>query len=492
MRRDFTPLPPINTDKDHHMRPLPTLLTLAAAAAFGGFAATAIRSGVDASAHAEPTAATAIPSVAALPVSVDGQLMPSLAPMLQRVTPSVVSVHSKQRIRNPFADNPVFRRMYPNVPLERFNESLGSGVIVDAQRGYVLTNHHVIEGAAEVSVTLSDGRTLKADFVGSDADTDVALMRIPVQDLRAIPLANSGNLQVGDFVVAVGNPFGVGQTVTSGIVSAVGRSNLPGVGFQNFIQTDASINPGNSGGALVNLKGELVGINTASFNPQGSMAGNIGLGFAIPANMASDIMRQLASGGAVRRGTLGIDTQDVGARIQACPGLDATRGAAVTRVYPGSAAAAGGLQLCDVIVAANDQRIDNSDTLRNFQGLQAADARVTLDVIRAGRPLQLMTGLREQPRAFVGNQLDPRLAGATFADLPEATRRVGGVGVVVEKVERNSRAAQNNLRENDLIIASSSGAFRDLPSFRASFSRQPAQLILRVQRGNRAGELLMQ
>jgi len=326
-------------DNHTRMRPFPTLLTLAAAAAFGGLAATAIRDGVDASAHAEPQAAAAIPGVAALPAAVDGQLMPSLAPMLQRVTPSVVSVHSKQRIRNPYADNPIFRRMYPNIPLERFNESLGSGVIVDAQRGYVLTNHHVIEGATEVSVTLADGRTLKAEFVGSDADTDVALMRIPVQNLdglslRALPLANSGALQVGDFVVAVGNPFGVGQTVTSGIVSAVGRSNLPGVGFQNFIQTDASINPGNSGGALVNLKGELVGINTASFNPQGSGAGNIGLGFAIPANLAGDIMRQLVATGEVRRGTLGIETEDVDARDASRLGLGGRQahGAKVTRV----------------------------------------------------------------------------------------------------------------------------------------------------------------
>src|SRR5690606_34285111 len=200
---------------------------------------------------AEPVAA--VPMATALPAMVDGQAMPSLAPMLRRVTPAVVSVHSRQRVRinNPFANDPFFRRMFPNVPDERINESLGSGVIVDAARGYVLTNHHVIEGADEVSVTLSDGRTLTAEFVGSDADTDVALMRIPVpgdgQPLQAIQLADSGALQVGDFVVAVGNPFGVGQTVTSGIVSAVGRSNVPGVGFQNFIQTDASINPGNSG-----------------------------------------------------------------------------------------------------------------------------------------------------------------------------------------------------------------------------------------------------
>ena len=476
------------------MRPLPTLLTLALAAAFGGLAATALRDGVvDAPARAEPApnGATAIPGVAALPAAVDGQMMPSLAPMLQRVTPSVVSVHSKQRIRNPFADNPFFRRMYPNVPTERFNESLGSGVIVDAQRGWVLTNHHVIEGADDVSVTLADGRTLKAEFVGSDADTDVALMRIPAQNLNAIPLANSGALNVGDFVVAVGNPFGVGQTVTSGIVSAVGRSNLPGVGFQNFIQTDASINPGNSGGALVNLRGELVGINTASFNPQGSAAGNIGLGFAIPANMAGDIMRQLASTGAVRRGTLGIETQDVTDRIAGSLGVSQARGAVVTRVYAGSAAAAGGLQVGDVIVAANDQRIDNSDALRNFQGLQAADARVTLDVVRNGRELQLVTGLREQPRAFIGNQLDPRLSGATFAEVPEAARRAGLTAVIVETVAptaarpRTPARTGPDHRQQQRIV--------QRPAiFRATFSRQPAELILRVRRGNRAGDLLMQ
>src|SRR5690606_21058072 len=186
------------------------------------------------------------------------------------------SVHTKQRVRvSPFGNDPFFRRMFPELTQERINESLGSGVIVDAARGYVLTNHHVIEGADDVSVTLYDGRTFKAEFIGSDPDTDVALMRIPADDLTAIPLANGNDLQVGDFVVAVGNPFGFTQTVTSGIVSAVGRSNLPGIGFQNFIQTDASINPGNSGGALVNLRGELVGINTASFNRYGSDAGNI-------------------------------------------------------------------------------------------------------------------------------------------------------------------------------------------------------------------------
>src|SRR5690606_23029278 len=199
---------------------------------------------------------------------------------------------------------------------ERIRQSLGSGVIVDATQGYVLTNHHVIEGADAVSVTLADGRTVEAEFLGSDRETDVALMRIPAEGLAAIRFADSSTLRVGDFVVAVGNPFGIGQTVTSGIVSAVGRTGLRGLGFQDFIQTDASINPGNSGGALVNLDGELVGINTASFNPRGSMAGNIGLGFAIPTNLARNIMQQLlANDGVVRRGTLGLEAQPVDAQL---------------------------------------------------------------------------------------------------------------------------------------------------------------------------------
>lgn len=476
------------------MRPLPTLLALTAAAAFGGFAATALRDGLETPAQAAPAPSVpiaSVPAVAALPTAVDGQALPSLAPMLQRVTPSVVSVHSKQRVRvSPFGNDPMFRRMFPELSQERVRESLGSGVIVDAQRGYVLTNHHVIEGADDVSVTLADGRTLKADFVGSDADTDVALMKIPAQNLQAMPLADSNALRVGDFVVAVGNPFGVGQTVTSGIVSAVGRSNLPGVGFQNFIQTDASINPGNSGGALVNLKGELVGINTASFNPQGSMAGNIGLGFAIPTNLAVSIKDQLlANNGQVRRGTVGVETQDVTERLAQGLGLSEARGAAVTRVYPNSAAAKAGLQVGDVILAANGQRIDDSESWRNFQGLQTLNSQLTLDVSRDGKPLKLTTGLSETRRD--GQSLDARLAGANFAELPESLRRQGWNGVLVTEVAKGSRAALSGLRANDVILQASSGRFTDLTSFRASFDRPPEQLVLQIVRGRTQGQLVM-
>ncbi|ALN63914.1 protease Do family protein [Lysobacter antibioticus] len=478
------------------MRPLPTLLTLALAAAFGGFAATAIREGLQTPAEASPAAAALpLPIAGALPASVGGQPVPSLAPMLQRVTPAVVSVHTKQtvRIRNPFANDPFFRRMFPNIPQERINESLGSGVIIDAKNGYVLTNHHVIEGADEVSVTLADGRTIKADFVGSDPDTDIALMRVPAQNLSAISLADSDALRVGDFVVAVGNPFGIGQTVTSGIVSAVGRSGLRGLGYQNFIQTDASINPGNSGGALVNLNGELIGINTASFNPQGSMAGNIGLGFAIPANLARNIKDQLiANNGVVRRGSLGLESQDVTPQLAAGLKLGEPRGALVSRVFAGSAAAAAGLKPGDVILTANGQRVDGRDALRNFEGLQAIGSKIALEVLRDGQPLQLSASLREQAKAVAGADLDARLGGATFAELPERLRQSGFSGVVVESVARGSRAEKNDLRKDDVIVAATSGQFDDLPGFRASFTRAPAQLVLRIVRGNRRGDLQMQ
>ncbi|KGM53173.1 heat-shock protein [Lysobacter daejeonensis GH1-9] len=469
-----------------------TLLALSLAAAFGGFAATAIREGLRTPAQAEPLPAASTPMTAALPAAVGNQTLPSLAPMLARVTPAVVSVHTKQRVRvSPFGSDPIFRRMFPELTQERINESLGSGVIVDAQRGLVLTNHHVIEGADAVSVTLADGRTLKADFIGSDADTDIAVMRIAADKLQALPLGDSNALRVGDFVVAVGNPFGIGQTVTSGIVSAVGRSGLRGLGFQNFIQTDASINPGNSGGALVNLNGELVGINTASFNPRGSMAGNIGLSFAIPTSLVRNVMNQLVATGEVRRGTLGLETQDLDARLAASLGVTDPRGAVVTRVFGGSAAATAGLRAGDVITAANGERVDGRDALRNFEGLQAVGSRVTLDVLRDGKPLKLTTTLREQPRALTGADLDERLAGATFAELPERLRQAGEQGVLVEAVARGSRAAQNGLQAGDRIVAASTGEFDDLPGFRAGFTRPPAQLVLRVVRGNQRGDLPM-
>jgi serine protease Do len=473
------------------MRPFPTLLTLALAAAFGGFTATAIDAHLDN--RAEAASAALLPATSALPASVAGQPVASLAPMLERAMPAVVSVNTKQvvRVRNPFFDDPFFRRLFPQVPQERINESLGSGVIIDAAKGYVLTNHHVIEDADDVQVTLADGRTVKAEFLGSDRDTDIALIRIPADKLTALPLGDSDQLRVGDFVVAIGNPFGFSQTVTSGIVSAVGRSGIRGLGYQNFIQTDASINPGNSGGALVNLAGQLVGINTASFNPQGSMAGNIGLGLAIPSNLARDVVEQLITTGVVVRGTLGIETQNLSAQIARGLGLDEVRGALVTRVLVGSGAAAAGLKAGDVITAINGQRVDSAQALHNYEGLQPVGRTVELEVRRDGKPLQLQATLKEQPRAIAGDTLDPRLAGATFVDLPESARQSGLSGVQVSEVARGSRAAQSGLAGGDIVLAATSGEFVDLASWRASFSPRPPQLVLRILRGNTQGQLPM-
>ena len=474
------------------MRPLPTLLTLALAAAFGGFVASAINVHLDNRAEAAPVS-LAIPATAALPASVAGQAVPSLAPMLDRAMPAVVSVNTKQvvRVRNPYFNDPFFRRLFPEVPQERINESLGSGVIIDASAGLVLTNHHVIDNADDVQVTLADGRTVKAEFIGSDRDTDIALIRIPADKLTALPLGNSDQLRVGDFVVAIGNPFGFSQTVTSGIVSAVGRSGIRGLGYQNFIQTDASINPGNSGGALVNLQGQLVGINTASFNPQGSMAGNIGLGLAIPSNLARDVVDQLVKHGVVVRGTLGVEAQNLTQQIAQGLGLNEARGALVTRVLAGSGAAAAGLRPGDVVVSANGQRVDSAQALHNIEGLAPVGSTLTLDIRRDGKAQQLKATLKEQARAVSGDTLDPRLAGATFVDLPESLRQAGISGVQVSEVKRGSRAASSGLAAGDVITETTAGEFADLASWRANFQQRPPQLVLRIVRGNTPGVLVM-
>jgi serine protease DegQ len=480
------------------MRPLPTLLALTLAAGFGGFAAVGLRDTFDQPAHANPPAAAVPLGAAALPAAVNGSPVPSLAPMLQQVTPAVVSVYSRHTVRvasplGPFGNDPFFRRIFgiPDMPRERVERALGSGVIIDARNGYVLTNHHVVENADGVSVALSDGRTVEAEFIGSDPDTDVAVIRIKADGLTAIPLANSDSLQVGDFVVAVGNPYGLGQTVTSGIVSAVGRSGIPVAGFQNFIQTDASINPGNSGGPLLNLQGQLVGINTASFNPSGSMAGNIGLGFAIPINLAANIKDQLVSVGEVRRGTLGVETQNVDERLAKALGLDQPRGALITRVYPKSAAEAAGLQSGDVVLSANGQRVDNAAALHNFEGLQGVGAKVSLELRRDGKPLTLSATLKEQARSVDGGTLDPRLTGATFRELDESTRAQLRGGVLVAEVKSGSRAFINGLRAGDVLIAGSNGEFGDLPAFRSSFNKAPQQLVFRVFRGGEIGQIVL-
>ena len=479
------------------MRPLTTVSCLLLAALGGAVAAHLLTPSADnptpAAAMLESASNATLPALAAAatpPATVSGAPMPSLAPMLERITPAVVNIYTKQVVR---VNNPVAQFFGGGrIPQERIQQSLGSGVIVDATRGLILTNNHVVEGADAVSVTLGDGRTFEAHPIGSDADTDVAVIRINATGLKAIPLADSAALRVGDYVVAVGNPFGLGQTVTSGIVSAVGRSGLTGLGYQNFIQTDASINPGNSGGALVNLRGELVGINAASYNPQGSAAGNIGLGFAIPVNLAREVMRQLMAYGEVRRGSLGLDSRDVTPALAKQLALGNARGALVARVYRGSPAEQAGVKPGDLVVAANGQRIDSAQALHNLEGLLPVGQAVRLDVQRGGRVQTVSATLKAQPKEVDGAQIDPRLSGASFTDLPERYRQQGLRGVIVSKVAPGSRASRNELDGGDLVLAINRRQVSELNDFRAQLASPPRALVLLLQRGSARGELLMQ
>jgi Do/DeqQ family serine protease len=339
----------------------------------------------DEAGRATPAAVVPAPVAGALLDAERGVL--TLAPLLADITPGVVNIAVRSRVErpaNPLVDDPFFRRFFdlPEVPRQRDVLSAGSGVIVDARRGYVLTNSHVVANAAEVQVTLKDARTYPARLVGSDPATDVALLQVDARDLTAVPLGDSARLEVGDLVVAIGNPFGLGQTVTSGIVSALGRSGLGIEGYEDFIQTDASVNPGNSGGALVNSRGELVGINTAILGPSGS---NIGIGFAVPVNMARAVMTQLVEHGEVRRGRLGITIQDLTPALADAMSLDLRGGAVISAIEADSPAARAGLALGDVIVEVNGQPVLDADDLRNLIGLLPVGTDLAIVLYRDGR-----------------------------------------------------------------------------------------------------------
>ncbi|HET8897452.1 MAG TPA: DegQ family serine endoprotease [Rhodanobacteraceae bacterium] len=432
--------------------------------------------------------ALAMPAGATLPALVNGQPLPSLAPMLKGVTPAVVNISSKThvRVRDPFLDDPVFRRFFglPGTPRERVEQSLGSGVIVDAAKGYVLTNNHVVKGADDITVTLQDGRNFKASVVGTDPATDIAVVKIPAERLTALPVADSSKVQVGDFVVAVGDPFGLGQTVTSGIVSALQRTGL-GNTYQNFIQTDASINPGNSGGALVNLAGQLVGINSMIYSPSGASAG---IGFAIPSNLALSVMRQLVSFGHVRRGNLGLEAQDITPRIAAALGIDPNQhGALVTRIDEHAAAAKAGVQPGDVITAVNGEAIHDSDALRNAEGLLPVGQTVTLKVLRDGKTQDISTRMTPETLAQAsGAEVDPRLRGATLSDLPRHQQDTGLYGVRISALDSDSRAAASGLAAGDIIIAAGRARVGNLATLQRLLANPPARLVLTVLRDQQA------
>jgi len=384
--------------------------------------------------------------------------IPTLAPLLRKVTPAVVNISVKVSTpaqQNPLMRDPFFRRFFEDFlqqPQQRPQLSAGSGVVIDAERGLVVTNHHVIEEAEEIVVTLKDRRKLTAELVGSDAGTDIALLKVKPGGLTALELGDSEALQVGDFVVAIGNPFGLGQTVTSGIVSALGRTGLNIHGYEDFIQTDASINPGNSGGALINLKGELIGINSVIIGPAG---GNVGIGFAVPSNMTRAVIEQLAEFGEVRRGRLGVRIQDLTPELSEALDVDIDEGAVVTLVEPDSPAEAAGIVAGDVVVAVDDVEVMNSADLRNRVGLVRVGEQVTVTVVRGGARKNLKVRVASLQRPiYPGSESAPQLSGAVFQSMgPEHPLHGQIDGVVVADVERGSRAWHNNIRPGDVIVA---------------------------------------
>jgi len=424
---------------------------------------------------------------AQIPPVVDGQALPSLAPVLERVTPAVVNISSRTRVQvrtSPFFDDPFFRRFFdfPSIPRERVQQSLGSGVVVDAATGYILTNNHVIDGADDIAVTLQDGREFNAEFIGSDRDTDLAVVRIDAENLAELPLDASDRLRVGDFVIAVGNPFGLGQTVTSGIVSALGRSGLRGLEYQNFIQTDASINPGNSGGALVDLAGRLIGINTAIFTPSG---GNVGIGFAIPSSTAAHVMAQLIEYGEVRRGSLGVEIQDLDADLREALGLEGHGGVVITRLARDSALGEAGLTPGDVIVALDGRAVRDGQSLRNIEGLLSVGSEVEVSYVRNGRARKVLIRIEEDLNARIsGRRLDPRLDGTALVRLPEGAPIEG---VLIEEVRRNAAAWEAGLRAGDVIVAVNRRAVANLAELRKRFPAAAAdELVLEIRRRGRA------
>ena len=395
--------------------------------------------------------------------------MPTLAPLIEKVTPAVVNISVKGKAEkatvdeeNPLSQNPELRRffqgpgnegggnpfeqMQPQQPRQRM--ATGSGVIIDAKKGYILTNHHVIDNAAEIMVTLKDKREVPAKLIGSDDGTDIALLQINADNLTELPIGDSADMKVGDYVIAVGNPFGLTQTVTSGIVSALGRSGLNIEGYEDFIQTDASINPGNSGGALVNLKGELIGINTAIVGPSG---GNVGIGFAVPTSMAKSVMTQLVASGSVSRGRIGVSIQNMSPELAKNLGIDQASGALVGSVEKGTPADAAGLKTGDIITAINGGAVAGASDVRNRVGLSPVGTPLDMTVLRGGDIKKVKVTIGKAAEAKVQKasleEAKPSIKGASFSD------NGNGRGVTVTNVEQGSPAWMSGLRPKDVVVA---------------------------------------
>ncbi|EMU8998363.1 Do family serine endopeptidase [Providencia rettgeri] len=442
----------------------------------------------------------AIPAVssaalpASLPVTAQSQNLPSLAPMLEKVLPAVVNIHvSGTRVQNQQIPEELKFFFGPNVPSQQQSvrpfEGLGSGVIIDAEQGYILTNNHVIDGADKIQIQLNDGREIAVKLIGKDPQTDIALLKITnnkdIKNLTAVSIADSDKLRVGDFAVAVGNPFGLGQTATSGIISALGRSGLNLEGLENFIQTDASINRGNSGGALVNLNGELIGINTAILAPGG---GNIGIGFAIPSNMAKNLSEQLIKHGEVKRGILGIKGTEMNSDIAKAFNIDAQRGAFVSEVIPKSSAAKAGIKSGDVLVSVDGKRINSFAELRAKIGTSQIGKEITIGLIRSGKPIDVKVVLEnDEGTATKAEKLSESLLGATISNAIISNTK----GVQVDSVAPKSPAAAIGLMKGDLIFGVNDSRVETIDQFRKIIDDKPPVLAMKVLRDGETLYLLM-
>nr|WP_286267887.1 Do family serine endopeptidase [Thalassotalea atypica] len=433
-------------------------------------------------------ALSSAPALAAVPAYVDGQAMPSLAPMLERTTPAVVSIsvkgthEVKQQVPEQFRfffGNPRQR----NQPQERPFRGLGSGVIIDANEGYIVTNNHVVEEADEILVTLKDGRQVEAKKIGTDAASDIALLQVDADDLTAIVVSDSDGLRVGDFAVAIGSPFGLGQTVTSGIVSALGRSGLNIENFEDFIQTDAAINSGNSGGALVNLRGELIGINTAILGPNG---GNVGIGFAIPSNMMSNLVKQIIEFGEVRRGVLGVAGRSVNGEIAKAMELETTQGGFVEQVSPDSAAAEAGIKAGDVIIKVNGKNVKSFSELRGKIGSIGAGKKVKLTIVRDGDEEVFTVKLKQAETANVeASSIHPMLEGA------ELDNNADNKGIDISEVTQGSPAHAVGIRAGDIITGINRTRTANIGELRSFLKDHKGVFALNIMRGDRALYLMI-
>ncbi|WP_449557701.1 serine endoprotease DegQ [Huaxiibacter chinensis] len=423
-------------------------------------------------------------TAAALPAQVPGQAaLPSLAPMLEKVLPAVVSVQVEgtavQSQRVPEELKKFFGEDAPDQQAQPF-EGLGSGVVIDAAKGYVLTNNHVISQADKISVQMNDGREFDAKLIGGDEQSDIALLQIQnPSNLTQITVADSDKLRVGDFAVAVGNPFGLGQTATSGIISALGRSGLNLEGLENFIQTDASINRGNSGGALLNLNGELIGINTAILAPGG---GSIGIGFAIPSNMARTLAQQLIDSGEVKRGLLGIKGMEMSADIAKAFNLNVQRGAFVSEVLPNSGSAKAGIKSGDVIVSLNGKPLSSFAELRSRIATTEPGTKVKLGLLRDGKPLDVEVTLDKSTSSSASAEMiAPALQGAALSD---GQLKDGTKGIAIDNVEKSSPAAQAGLHKDDVIIGVNRNRVQSIADMRKVLENKPTVIALQIVRGN--------